>query len=680
MGYKVTYAGTQLDNYCTVLNIVRTVAPPRTNYTKEIPSVHGEIYTGYKYGSRIITLECLIVAEDREDYVDKLRQLAYVLDTDEPSQLILGDAPHIYYYAVVDGQIDIEKKKFTGKFNINFICHDPIGYAIEEEVFEMGDDMVVEVDNSGTTEAYPVSKIEFKKDAYFVQCSGTGQNKGKMVMIGNLPSTDKTKIAANTRILNDKCETLDGWLSTGNVVDAGREVTSDLAMNAGGFAFTYGSFQSGTADKWYGSAMRKNLSQNVTDFKIQVKLEHNSKGDLNNVGAGVVRPNQIQGDYYIVNCKPTITVRKDTNNSSAKIGSLKNGAKVQVANISRNWGEVACNGKVGYVNMTYMKKYVPPKPNTSANSKYVVNSKSGVILRKNRGSKYAKILTIPNKKELTITDIKSGWGKTTYSGKTGYVSMKNVKKASTKKSSRVTNDSDSAESKLGIIEIYGFDQSGNKLFKMKMCDNQPFYEYSEPEIEFGSTLVLDDNKKCPSPKTVQKRNDKDKIVDTKVNSGKYGDWNEMLGWFTIERKTVNGKQQWQARVEKIGSNGKVTKTIKTGKLTNSKYPTGDLNNIVIFIGGYKDEPIVDVMNIREIYVTTLRAIGSSKEIQPIARKGQEIVIDHKEQKVYKDEKLFMTSLDIGSQFFGLPTGNNDLIFKSDDKNIEVTTSIHERFL
>lgn len=696
MGYKVTYAGNQLDDYCTVLNIGRTVIPPRTNYTKEIPSIHGEIYTGYKYGSRVFSLECAFVAEDREDYADKARQLAFILDTKEPSRLIFEDAPHLYYYAVVDGGIEIEKVGFTGKFTINFVCHDPIGYAIEEEVFDLEPGNVVQIDNGGTIDAYPVSCVQFSKDAYFLQCSNSD---GETIMLGNLPGVSKTKVPANSRVLTDKCESLNGWLSTGNVIDAGREVTSDLAMNAGGWALTYGSFQSGNADKWYGSAMRKNLSQNVKDFKIQVKLEHNSKGDLNNVGAGVVRPSEIKGDYYTVNCSPCAIVRTEANSSSKKIGSIKNKTKIQVANISKNWGEVACNGLVGYINMDHVKKVEEKKNNSSSggssggssssSAKYSITAKSGLILRKDRGTKYAKLTVIPYKKVVTISDIKSGWGKVTYGGKTGYVAMQYTKKEKTSPKSiemlsgdsSITNDSGSAESKLGIIEIYGFDQQGNKLFKMEMCDDQSFYEYSEPSIQFGSTVVLDDKKNCPAPKQVQKRNDKDKIVMERVNSGKFGDWNEMKGWFTIQRKTLkDGKQEWQASIEKIGKDNKPVKTIKTQKLIDSNYPTGALNNIVVFMGGYKNEPVVDVMNVREIYVTTLTDIDSSSKIQPIARKGEEIIIDHKEQKIFKKNKLFMKSLDIGSQFFGVPVGNSEISFKSDDPKIDVTTAIHERWL
>ena len=49
MAYKVNYAGIDLDRYFTILNVGRTLMPPRDNFTKDIPGIHGKIYTGYKY-------------------------------------------------------------------------------------------------------------------------------------------------------------------------------------------------------------------------------------------------------------------------------------------------------------------------------------------------------------------------------------------------------------------------------------------------------------------------------------------------------------------------------------------------------------------------------------------------------------------------------------------------------
>ena len=154
---------------------------------------------------------------------------------------------------------------------------------------------------------------------------------------------------------------------------------------------------------------------------------------------------------------------------------------------------------------------------------------------------------------------------------------------------------------------------------------------------------------------------------------------EFTGWFTIERKTVNGKQNWFAKVEKVDSSGKVVRTINTQTLCGN-YPTGNLNNIVIFIGGYNNEPTVDCMNVNEVYVTNLSEPPQPKQVEPSFRAGDELVIDHKTQKVYKNGKPFMEKLDIGSQFFEVPVGRSQFVCRSDADKIDIISAIQSRWL
>ncbi len=52
-----------------------------------------------------------------------------------------------------------------------------------------------------------------------------------------------------------------------------------------------------------------------------------------------------------------------------------------------------------------------------------VNASGGLRLRKGRGTQYAKLTTIPNGSKIEVSEIESNWGRVTYAGHTGYVSM-----------------------------------------------------------------------------------------------------------------------------------------------------------------------------------------------------------------------------------------------------------------
>ena len=686
--YTATYAGIQLENYVNIMNIKRTLLPPRTNFTKDIPAVHGEVYMGYKYAPREISLECYLKATSKEEYIENVRDLAFILDVDTPKRLILGDDAERYCYAVFDGTIDIEKIIQTGQLTINFVCHDPYLYSLEEDVFESQlsntGKNIVTIENAGTTKAYPIVSVGFENTAHFLQCTDVD---GRTVLIGTPPNVDNTQADFDPTVLKDNCEVLTNWTSVGSL-DTDREVMGDIVVNGGGYGFTGGNYGSST-NGWHGGARRRNFSP-VRDFEVKVKMEHNSKGDLKGTGSGTNPPATNNGTKvkYKVTAEPSLRIREGRGTSYKQIGSLKKGTIVEVSNIEKNWGYV--ESKKGYISMDYVVKYVEPTPST-ASYNYKITASPSLRIRSGRGTNYKQVGSIPKGKTVVVkdADISGGWGKTTYNGKTGYISMQYTSKGSKVTSRDIStladeqDDKVTAEDRLGRIEVYGYDGNGNKLFKMIMRDSDEYYEYSQPEIEIGSTLVLDDKKTTPAPKTVkvQDEKDKNKTITKKVDSGKFGDWNEFVGWFTVRRRTnEQGKQQWWCQVEKLNSAGKVERSIQTATLINDKYPKGDLTNIVVWFGQYKSNIVVDVMNVNEIYVTNIGNPPKQKENKPIFQKGDVVDIDFGTQEVYTRKGSLMQHLDIGSEFFACPVGESEMIVNSDDKNINVITSIQKKWL
>ena len=162
MGYAVEFAGTRLDKYCKVLNVQRDILPPRTNYSKSIPTMHGSFFTGFHYGERTITIEIALVAKNRKELMEKVRKLADVLDVKNPSRLEISDEPDKYYYAEVDGETSFEKLFQTGTCTITFICHDPCAYSTTHKVFTPDSKKKITIDYKGSAETSPVFEVDFR--------------------------------------------------------------------------------------------------------------------------------------------------------------------------------------------------------------------------------------------------------------------------------------------------------------------------------------------------------------------------------------------------------------------------------------------------------------------------------------------------------------------------------------
>ena len=79
------------------------------------------------------------------------------------------------------------------------------------------------------------------------------------------------------------------------------------------------------------------------------------------------------------------------------------------------------NGK-GWICLEYTKKV------TTSPVKYKITTSGGVNMRKGAGTIYGKVAAIPYNTTVTVTETKSGWGKTTYGGKTGWFSLNYAKK------------------------------------------------------------------------------------------------------------------------------------------------------------------------------------------------------------------------------------------------------------
>lgn len=622
MAYKVEFAGNILGDYCTVLNVKRSILPDRKNNSKSIPVMNGSHYTGFTYGERVIELEVFLKGNSKEDYVKSVRELARVLHTDNPSKLIVGDEPDKYVYAVLDGSTDLTKSINTGSATISFICHNPVIYSDKWNTFTPNNRNIIAMDNTGTLEADPFIDVHFRNKSCFFQATN---RQGETVLIGTPKEIGKPTTAISDIVVEDDCTKVSSFttlspslLQDNRVVNGGTYGAGYAGTNINGIVTT--NFGTGETN-WHGSAFRKSLGQNVGEFEVTVDFVFSSQGKNYEIPKPQPTPpsappatgSTCLGTYKVVNCGG-LWVNREANTSNP-LYAMAPGTLIYPIEVSGNW------------------------------VKHVHSNK---------------------------------WN--TY---TGWSSLKYLQKVSDSGKARVasidTRAGEYAEEQLGMIEVYGFDNAGAKLFRAEIADGSKWFENAQPKFHIGSEKVLEDNVITPSIRT--QTNGEGQVEN--LASGAIGNWNDCTGKIVVKReKNSNGQYLWNFTLNKY-VNGSLVKTLQTtNSLISSSYPKGDLNYLGFFIGGYGANETVSRMAITNVKVKKLNLVTdvSIKNNLSLFEENDHLQIDFENAKVLLNGVDIATQLDIGSTFFDAPVGSSDIIVRSDDEEMIACCGIREKFL
>ena len=209
---------------------------------------------------RVITVPVLVKAENISDLQKVKEDMADWLVHDEPKELIFKDEPDRAYYAVVDGELELDEIFSTGRGEITFICPDPYKYGPEQEKEFQGDTAVIE--NEGTAETYPIIEVELKEDTPFLAVS----NGDDMNMIGNIPDAEEEVFERFENILTDTLNTTVGWTNINFTPYTGTITNGTIVADTDGFRPSDYGYQAGMA--WHGPALAKSLSQPLQDFHM----------------------------------------------------------------------------------------------------------------------------------------------------------------------------------------------------------------------------------------------------------------------------------------------------------------------------------------------------------------------------------------------------------------------------
>ena len=125
-------------------------------------------------------------------------------------------------------------------------------------------------------------------------------------------------------------------------------------------------------------------------------------------------------------------LRADADGESSILTILAKGTIVEVESLSGKWAKLTHEGMTGYASTKYMSPYggeTPEEPKEEIAD--IRETTNNLNLRKGPGTDQDILLTIPKGTFITILEIEGDWGKVTYNGQMGYVSIDYLTKVTT---------------------------------------------------------------------------------------------------------------------------------------------------------------------------------------------------------------------------------------------------------
>ena len=699
--YYLKYNDIDLTDLVKVREVEIPSLPTMEHSTKEVFERDGDIYNGLSYKNREIRITFIIQPDDPANYDIYVNDIKRAFYTKDEAPLFCGDET-LYIMCVPVDEIYInELGSGCAECEVNLVSYDPYWYSTEVQL-ETSTARTFTVTNNGDVATFANIGVGISSDSTFVQLEN--KTTDEKILLGSLPSAENTTSKSNTKILYDPMESTSGWVQSDATIDAGRAVGGTIAVNEAGEGLKCGDFGAKSESAtWHGACYRKNLDTTVKNFKVRITIHHNSTGTSGD--PTIKKPyedddSQSTGGakttYYKVSASPYCNVRKSASKKASIIGKMKYGTKITGYTTHGDWFKISYKGATGYVHKSVVKKVIGTTTVTTNQCNFVTTKNTQ--LRKNPRDTSFNQITIPAGTQIrciysTEYPVEGdGQGQyyklaKTYKGYSGYVKISDLTRAS---NYEVEYDEmyETSDDKTGVCTLYGFSADGTQLFSMSMIDDNKYYEFTYPLIRKNNKDFLKDKTTAPAPKTkTEYSGGGDGLTATKkyTLSGRYGDWNEFYGELYIER--VNNK--WYSYVKKI-KDGKTLKTIKTKTVTDTTNSGKDLAYVVMYIGTTGDAAKASGMSLNLVEVKK-DAKGSAYEDQSTTtnvgnidwqefEEGDDIEIDTSVPIVLLNNVEMPGLIDVGSEFFKLQPGENEIRIITDDSNPTISVAFQERYL
>jgi hypothetical protein len=434
---------------------------------------------------------------------------------------------------------------------------------------------------------------------------------------------------------------------------------------------------------WHGVGLSKEIRPNaITNFEVKAKLHLNSYG----VGGDPTNPQYIdegveyggEKKYFYKVVAPSVPIKKSPDMYGSIVGTYNKGDYVSpISPVTKGWVQVEGGG---YCEVVHLKKYIEDTTSTSAAMNVVVKAEEVELMSLPNDNPGESLLlaTIPYRTPLRVHRTSdNGYYKLyiPYNGKVGYIAIGGVTPYSQAVEYPESDIIVTDDSKTGICEVYGYSDTGTKLFKLCLSDENEYYSFVTPTVYVGDNKVLEDT-------TVSSNSGSNNIDEYNVAydalSDSSCDWNNFYGELGIRRMD----NKWQAWIYKIEDGVPVKKLLlKEQEISGASYEK--LRYIVVYMGT-QDSNNMCGMAITDLQVAELHddLVLTGCNISSF-KPGDEIKVDCYNGKVYLNNKLY-NNIDINSQFIELVTGNNILKTTSDPSNKSqlplVTVLFNERYL
>lgn len=124
---NLIFGGHKIGSSSLQFSAARGVFSEVENTTQPVGSGDGEMFIRSRLKSRIIPVIYDFVALSRREFE---RQLAPLLYSTDVQKLIIDDRPDEFWFAKVDGKIDMDRAYFLGTGTINFLVPDGIAHSV----------------------------------------------------------------------------------------------------------------------------------------------------------------------------------------------------------------------------------------------------------------------------------------------------------------------------------------------------------------------------------------------------------------------------------------------------------------------------------------------------------------------------------------------------------------------
>lgn len=687
--YNIKYDSKSLNNFGRVKEVKKNILPKRQLSTIDIESLNGEILNSSKYEALDIEITMVVTGSNKEEFRENILNIINIFNVSETKPLIIDDEK--FCYCITNDGIEKEPFSNVGCFVvINLIALDPYFYSMENKVFDSENNKLIVV-NEGGEKVLPYMSIGFSKNAHFLQLEH--QESGKRILIGDYPKLSLISKEESTEIIRDTCEDTSGWIIAQAPIDSDRTVGGTLAMNKQGSGICIGSVPSGSTT-WKGVCARKNFTKSLDEFHLRCCMHHNSTGKNGDPTLPIYTNPEVVGSiketYYVVTAS-SLNYRSGPGTSYKKLGTLKKGFEIYGGTVTKGWLKFAYKNKTCYCFTKYLTKKVKVT-GTIYEKNYVtygVKGDTGVIIRSKPKKSSAVVMTI-NLGEVVRCNTKAYKDSVSgityyklakkYNGKTGYIATGSIIESGTATFEyNAEDDYKYADDKTGIVELYGFDENGSKLFSLGMYDDNEYYEYTYPKCNIGSRTVLKDNTKVPKPKSMTTTEDNGSVKVTNYMSGKLGDWNDFYGDWNISRKKVDGNYIWEVSVTKI-KDGVVKKTLKKVNIKYNDLPTSKLAYVALYMGTTGELSNSSAMDFTHIVVDEINPQANEEENIKYFKQGDILDIDFASGHAYINYEDRTDLIEVGSDFFEIETGTNNIKVISDDNEVSASAVIKEKWL